>query len=133
MTGVQTCALPICKNIGTIWCAPWQLTISKGLLKPKNNKLEIRVANTWVNRLIGDEQYPEDVELVTVNTTEDRTGGYKQGIIGKGLKDLPDWFIQNKPRPSSKRYTFSSWKFYDRDAPLQTSGLLGPVTLEIIK
>ena len=121
------------KNIGTIWCAPWQLTISKGLLKLKNNKLEIRVANTWVNRLIGDEQYPEDVELVAVNTTEDRTGGYKQGIIGKGLKDLPDWLIQNTPRPSSKRYTFSSWKFYDRDAPLQTSGLLGPVTLEIIK
>jgi hypothetical protein len=40
---------------GTVWFAPWGLEIGK-LVKPGTNTIEIRVANTWVNRLIGDLQ-----------------------------------------------------------------------------
>lgn len=121
------------KTLGTLWCAPWQLDIPSEWLKAKNNVLEIKVTNTWVNRLIGDEQEPEDCEWIEVNTTGDRTGGYTLGVVGKGLKDLPLWLINDQPRPSSKRYTFSSWHYYNKEAPLMPAGLLGPVNLKPLK
>ncbi|HUD93868.1 glycosyl hydrolase [Sphingobium sp.] len=40
---------------GTTWFAPYRLDIGK-LVKPGNNALEVKVANLWVNRLIGDQQ-----------------------------------------------------------------------------
>lgn len=43
---------------GTIWCSPWNVDVTH-LLKPGPNKLEIRVTNTWINRLIGDASLPE--------------------------------------------------------------------------
>ena len=41
----------------------------------------------------------------------------------------PDWLIQGKPR-TSHRYTFSTYNYYKKDAPLVKSGLLGPVTIQ---
>lgn len=118
------------KEMGIVWCAPWQVEIPRNTLKHKGNILEIEVINTWVNRMIGDEQEPEDCELIEANTTGDRLGSYDKKIIGRGLKDLPDWLIDKKARPSSKRYTFTSWRFYNKEAPLLSSGLLGPVFLK---
>jgi alpha-L-rhamnosidase len=43
------------KYAGTAWKAPYRVDISD-VAKPGKNKLEIRVANLWVNRLIGDAQ-----------------------------------------------------------------------------
>jgi alpha-L-rhamnosidase len=43
------------KAAGTLWLAPWRLEIGK-FVKPGRNALEVRVANLWVNRLIGDKQ-----------------------------------------------------------------------------
>ncbi len=40
---------------GTSWFAPYRLDIAK-LVKPGQNQLEVKVANLWVNRLIGDQQ-----------------------------------------------------------------------------
>jgi hypothetical protein len=40
---------------GTSWFAPYRIDIG-GLVKPGRNALEVRVANLWVNRLIGDQQ-----------------------------------------------------------------------------
>lgn len=93
-------------EIGTLWTAPWSLDISKFALTGKN-LLEIRVVNLWPNRLIGDEQYPRDE-------------------AGKGK--WPEWMLNNTPR-DSKRYTFASYSFYKKDAPLLKSGLLGPVCI----
>jgi alpha-L-rhamnosidase len=42
------------RELGTAWCHPWRLGIPPGLLQEKANKLEIVVANLWVNRLIRD-------------------------------------------------------------------------------
>lgn len=42
-------------DVGTAWHAPYRLDISKAVRKGSNT-LEIRVANTWVNRLVGDAQ-----------------------------------------------------------------------------
>ena len=47
------------KDPGTIWTSPWRMDIA-GLLKKNENVLEIEVANLWPNRLIGDEQLPDD-------------------------------------------------------------------------
>ena len=41
--------------VGTAWHAPFRLDLT-GKLKPGVNHLEIKVVNTWVNRLIGDKQ-----------------------------------------------------------------------------
>ena len=43
------------KLAGTVWHAPYRLDIGKAL-KGGDNQIEIRVANLWVNRLIGDAQ-----------------------------------------------------------------------------
>ena len=43
------------KNMGTLWKSPYKTDITDAL-KHGMNELEIRVTNTWVNRLIGDEQ-----------------------------------------------------------------------------
>ena len=40
---------------GTAWHAPFRVDIGR-FMKPGPNDLEIRVANLWVNRLIGDAQ-----------------------------------------------------------------------------
>jgi hypothetical protein len=77
------------------------------MVKSKNNLLEIKVANLWVNRLIGDENLPDD--------------GIRQG-------KWPDWIIRREKRPG-KRYTFTTYKHYSADSPLEKSGLLGPVTI----
>jgi hypothetical protein len=115
------------QDLGVVWCAPWRVRITDAA-KPGGNRLEIAVANTWVNRLIGDEQEPEDSELISWDPPR-RKGGYAADIPGRGLKDLPDWLIHGTERPSGHRYTFTSWRFYPKDAPLQSSGLLGPVTV----
>ncbi len=113
------------QDLGVVWCAPWHARISDAV-KLGVNRLEITVVNTWVNRLIGDEQEPEDTELVFWNPPA-RKGGYAIDIPGRGLKDLPDWLLKDVSRPSSRRFTFSTWRYYPQDAPLQQSGLLGPV------
>ncbi len=43
------------KSAGIVWRAPFRVDVTNAL-KPGSNTLEIRVANLWVNRLIGDEQ-----------------------------------------------------------------------------
>lgn len=71
---------------GTAWKPPFRVNVT-GLLRPGLNQLEVRVANLWVNRLIGDEQ------------------------------------------PGVVRKAFTVGRTYRADAPLVSSGLLGPVTL----
>jgi hypothetical protein len=43
------------KPLGTLWKKPFSVDVSD-ILKPGENKLEIKVTNLWVNRLIGDQQ-----------------------------------------------------------------------------
>ncbi len=41
--------------LGIVWKAPYRIDVSKAL-RPGSNTVEVRVANLWVNRLIGDAQ-----------------------------------------------------------------------------
>ncbi|WP_411029963.1 glycosyl hydrolase [Spongiimicrobium sp. 3-5] len=41
------------KNLGIVWAKPYRLDVTD-VIKPGNNLLEIKIANTWSNRLTGD-------------------------------------------------------------------------------
>ncbi len=94
------------KDLGILWTPPFSMDITSAL-KPGNNLLEIKVVNLWVNRLIGDEFHP------TANQTE-----------------KPDWVVKGLPNSGDGRYTWSSWKGWNKDDKPLSSGLLGPVSLE---
>ncbi|MCP4311339.1 MAG: glycosyl hydrolase [Bacteroidetes bacterium] len=96
------------KDLGIAWTKPMQLEITEAV-QEKNNKLEIEVVNLWGNRLIGDEAFEDD------------------GIKGR---QWPDWVLNGEARPG-KRHTFTSYRHYTKDSPLQSSGLLGPVTIQV--
>lgn len=98
------------RDLGVVWTAPWQVEITK-VAKEIDNRLEIEVVNLWPNRLIGDEQRPDDG-------------------VSKG--QWPEWLLKGRPRPGN-RYTFTTFKPYQKDSPLFKSGLLGPVTVRGIK
>ena len=109
------------KTAGILWKPPFRADLS-GLLKPGKNRLEIKVTNLWLNRLVGDEQQPDDCEWDRVRE-----------LAGQGIKRIPDWVWTGGPRPQKNRYTFTTWKFYSWSTPLLDSGLLGPVTLRAAK
>lgn len=99
------------KNCGIAWKPPYRVDISDAV-QPGENKLEIEVVNTWVNRMIGDENLPEDCDW----------------IDWEHLREWPEWFKNHEPRPSG-RYTFTTAKHYKKDDPLAASGLMGPVRI----
>ena len=102
------------KILETLWKPPFVVDITD-VAKPGTNDLEIRVVNLWPNRLIGDEQLPEDSERNPEGT----------------LKKWPQWLLEGKPSPSG-RLTFTSWRLWKKDEPLLESGLLGPVVLRSV-
>jgi alpha-L-rhamnosidase len=71
---------------GAAWKPPYRIEIS-AFVRQGGNRLEVRVANKWVNRLIGDQQ------------------------------------------PGAAKVAFTTFPTFTQAAPLQPSGLIGPVTL----
>ena len=53
------------EDLGVVWCRPWRVDIGS-VAKEKNNKLEIKVVNTWINRLLADEELPENQRITWV-------------------------------------------------------------------
>ena len=72
------------QEAGTVWCSPWTLDVSPYVKKGKN-QLEIRVANSLWNRLVGDAQKPEAERIMQQTTPlakpSDRM--MPSGLIGK--------------------------------------------------
>ena len=54
------------KALGILWKAPFRVDVTD-VLKPGGNRLEIKVTNLWVNRLIGDAQ-PDAIGKYTYTT-----------------------------------------------------------------
>jgi len=99
------------RDLGTLWRAPFRVDLTAAA-KSGDNQLTVRVTNLWANRLIGDEQLPADLQWT-----------------GRGpLAAWPAWLLTGQPRPGP-RQTFTVWKHWSGDDPLQESGLLGPVVL----
>ena len=105
---------------GTLWKPPFRTDVTS-LLKEGTNTLEIRVANRWVNRLIGDEAIPSDLTY--------QKAGISKFTDGK-LLALPDWLYDPAKKDGYKRHSFTTWKHFDEHSPLLPSGLLGPVKIE---
>jgi hypothetical protein len=114
------------RNLGILWKPPFQVDVT-GLLRTGENQLQIKVANNWPNRMIGDEQEPDDCTWSHIISWPH---GDQPEPVGRSLSVIPDWVINKTPRPSAGRVTFSTWKFFDKGSPLLDSGLLGPVKLE---
>ncbi|MBN2092916.1 glycosyl hydrolase [candidate division KSB1 bacterium] len=98
------------QDLGVVWCAPWRVDITKAI-KVKDNHLEIKVANRWANRLIGDQQ---------VDDKNVREVQWSSGLLD-GKKYM------------TGRYTFSTFQYYKADSYLLPSGLMGPVKILSIK
>lgn len=105
--------------LGTFWKPPFLCDVTR-LLRPEANELEVRVTNLWPNRLIGDEQFPDDCS---------KNGQWRSGVI----PEWPEWLKKGQPRPESRRLTFCTWKHWHQSDALLPSGLLGPVMLRQVK
>jgi len=99
-------------DLGVLWKAPFWLDVTDAV-RAGSNDLQVRVTNTWPNRLIGDEERPPENEF------------------GENLaiRRLPDWYVQGRPKPPGGRVTFTTWQHYKKGDPLYESGLVGPVRL----
>lgn len=70
------------RDLGSVWCDPWRVIIPAGLLRTTGNRLQVTVANLWVNRLIGDAGKPVDQQLTK---TTFRPLGQKSPLQPSGL------------------------------------------------
>jgi hypothetical protein len=99
------------QHLGILWKAPFRMNV-RSALRAGFNRLEISVANLWVNRLIGDQQLPADAERAP--------DGH--------LLSWPQWLLDGKPSPTG-RLTFTTWELWRKNDLLVESGLIGPVCL----
>lgn len=102
------------KAVGVLWKHPFRVNLD-GKVLPGKNLVEVKVTNLWPNRLIGDNQLPADYTL-------------KNDMIAA----WPEWLTSPAARPSG-RTTLPSYRHWDKDSELRTSGLLGPVKLNIYR
>lgn len=102
------------KSLKTLWKAPFDLDISKAVKSGKNT-LELRVTNSWENRLIGDAKFGAHFENI---------GQYK-------IQKFPEWFPDFSKRSDKRFSTFSTSVPKDSNKPLSESGLLGPVEIKV--
>ncbi|MBL9191096.1 MAG: hypothetical protein JNJ82_01985 [Opitutaceae bacterium] len=108
------------REVGVLWKTPFRADITAHL-RAGNNTLEVRVANRWINRLIGDEAIPAGFAY--------QEPGKSKFTDGR-LLELPAWLYDPAKRNERQRVSFSTWKHYQADSPLVPAGLLGPVRLE---
>jgi hypothetical protein len=108
------------RDLGVLWKPPFRTDIT-GCVRAAANELEVKVVNLWPNRLIGDEQFPDDAR-------------WNKHWGGMQLADWPGWLphgIPNGQRPATGRVAFATWKHWKKDDPLLKSGLLGPVFIRV--
>lgn len=54
------------RNLGVLWFPPLRVEIT-GSVQQKDNRLEIKVANTWYNRVLFDQSLPKEKRLTSTN------------------------------------------------------------------
>jgi hypothetical protein len=107
------------RNLGVLWKPPYRVRVD-GAARAGVNQLVVRVTTLWRNRLIGDEALPQDdIEWAT----NGRRGAYPA--------KWPDWLVKGRERPSGRVTYYSRKDAYLKSDALVSSGLIGPVTLQI--
>ncbi len=112
-----------------LWKAPFECDITAALRKG-DNMIEVQVTNLWPNRMIGDEQHPDDIVWSDALHYEYAPGN---PAIGRYMMEVPDWLRHGQPRPSQGRKSVYVFKFFEKDSPLLSSGLMGPVEVRVEK
>ena len=115
------------KPVAHLWKKPFRCDVTD-YLQEGENTLSIAVTNLWPNRMIGDEQYEDDVEWGDPLMFGH---GSAKPSVGRFMKRVPDWLRNGQSRPSQHRKAVVSFKFFEKDAPLLPSGLLGPVEIRL--
>lgn len=101
-----------------LWKKPYCADITS-FAKKSNGLLtvEVEVANTWVNRIVGD--------IVE---------GYKSDVVWKRgfLSEIPRFIKEGRPSPTGRHCFYTYRHFRKRDARnMPQSGLLGPVKIQM--
>jgi hypothetical protein len=107
------------RELGVLWKTPFRVDVTDAL-KAGENTLQVKVVNLWPNRMIGDEQLPNDC--------------WGRNANGKNvMKAWPDWLVKGTPRTSGRITLLASMQQWKKNDPLIPSGLLGPVTLRTVE
>jgi hypothetical protein len=72
------------KSLGTLWRPPFRVDISKHI-DTGQNQLEIRVINTWVNRLIGDKKVPKEKRICQIVPADPSWYSEESKLLPSGL------------------------------------------------
>ncbi len=108
------------QDAGLVWTHPYEVDVTN-LLKEGENTLEISVINTWVNRMIADENLKQD-------TKYNETGSE---FVNGRLAEFPEWYGNKTLEAKRERKTWAIWKHYNGNEPPVKSGLVGPVVLKL--
>ena len=117
------------KEAAHLWKRPFRCDITD-YLNDGANVIEVDVTNLWVNRMIGDEQEPDDTEWCEPFIYDYAPG---KPEVGRFMKSVPSWLSSGTPRPSKGRKTVVSFKFFKKTDELLPSGLLGPVKIVVLR
>ena len=98
-----------------LWRPPFRVDVTDAVKKGNGTlALSIKVTNLWPNRLIGDDELPDDCEW--------------RGIA---IKEIPQWVKEGKPSPTG-RLTFTTWHHWTKGMDPLPSGIMGPVYLRSV-
>jgi len=101
-----------------LWCPPYTADITP-YISAGPHRIAITVADTWVNRMVGDEQLPAEAEYDESGPSDGRGA----------LKAFPAWWNDPALPQARGRISFATWKVYDRNTPLTPAGLIGPIEI----
>ncbi len=69
---------------GIAWCSPYRFNVA-GSLRPGANQLEIRVANLWHNRIVGDAALPAQERVTRIASQKHYSNVKGAPLIESGL------------------------------------------------
>ena len=83
-------------DLGVVWKAPFRVDVTDAV-RAGENALELDVTNLWVNRMIGDEQLPEDCQRTpTASSRPGRSGCWR-------ASRAPPAVTRSRPTGSGRR------------------------------